>query len=263
MAEEAPVYLMADQIFDRIVGKYPQPEWVVLNEVRDGTGYSARGREADAMAFGVWPSRGLQIIGFEIKSSRGDWLREMKDPAKAESIAQHCDQWFLVTCGGVAKLEEIPAAWGWYEANTKGLKLMKPATDLAPKEIGRSFLMSIVRNISRGYVPQSQVKKLVEAETEVAMKRKRETNAYRLEHLEELSKRVEQFEKASGINLDNEYKFPAMEVGEIVKAVLEFRLDHHVADIASAAKKAGEVLTALRDLPAFKKIMEKRMDLAG
>jgi len=123
--------------------------------------------------------------------------------------------------------------------------------------------MSIVRNISKGYVPQGQVKKLVEAETEVAMKRKRETNAYRLEHLEELSKRVEQFKKASGIDLDNEYTFPAKEVGEIVKAVLEFRLDHHVADIASAAKKAGEVLTALRDLPAFKKILEKRIDLAG
>ncbi len=259
MPEEAPVYLMADQMFDRIVGKYPQPEWVVLNEVRDGTGFSARGREADAMAFGVWPSRGLQIIGFEIKSSRGDWLREMKDPAKAESIAQHCDQWFLVTCGGVAKLEEIPAAWGWYEANTKGLKLMKPATNLAPKEIGRSFLMSIVRNISKGYVPQGQVKKIVDAQVEVEVKRKREANAYRLEDLIKLEKRVEEFKKASGIDLSSEWNFPAKETGDIVCAVLEWRLDRHVANVLDAAKKAGEVLEVIQNLPAFKAEAERRL----
>lgn len=255
---QVPLYLQAWEIHSRIVVKYPPPAWVVLGEVRDGTGYGSS-RSADTLAFGVWPSRGLQVIGFEIKSNRNDWLRELKDPGKAESIAQHCDQWFLVTCKGVAKLEEIPAAWGWYVATEKGLKLEKPPKDLEPKEMGRSFLMSIVRNISRSYVAGSEVRAKVKAEAESMAKMRRDDNAYRLERLEELAKRVEEFKKASGIDLDSEYKFPAKETGEIVKAVLEWRLDHHVANVALAAKKASEVLAVIEELPVFKSMVEKRL----
>lgn len=245
-----PLYLRSDELKDRIVAKYPEPSWVVLDEVRDGTGYGSS-RSADAMAFGVWPSRGLQIVGFEIKINRSDWIREIKDPEKAESIAQFCDQWWLVTCDGVAKLEEIPAGWGWYTADARGLKMMKPAADLAPKEIGRSFLMSIVRNISRCYVPQSKIKELVAADLETAVKGRRDDNKYRLEALERMEKHVKRFQEASGIDLLSEYNFPPRETGAVVKAVLGWRLKHDIQNIEHAVKKIQEVLKAISEFPPF------------
>jgi hypothetical protein len=48
------------------------------------SGWSRESR-ADAIARHLWPSQGLELIGFELKVSRSDWLREIKDPYKCES----------------------------------------------------------------------------------------------------------------------------------------------------------------------------------
>jgi hypothetical protein len=251
LAEKEPLRMDARSLEERIVLKYPQPAWVVLNEVRDGTGFDTRGIEADAIAFGVWPSRGLQIIGFEIKVHRNDWLRELKNPAKAEGIAKYCDQWFLVTCDGVVKPEEIPANWGWYVGTKSGLKLEKAPKDLEPKEIGRLFLMSIIRNISKTHTPNGKVNEVVESKLEEKVERRRSENSYRLEQLESLDKRVKEFEAASGISLWEDYKFPPKETGAIVKAVIGSYLKHEVDAVKRAAEKAKEVLEAITALSIY------------
>lgn len=51
--------------------KFCAPEWAIMFEVGDGTGAS-QSRWADAVAMNLWPSRGLQIHGFEIKAHRSD-----------------------------------------------------------------------------------------------------------------------------------------------------------------------------------------------
>lgn len=248
--KKEPLHLRSDEIKCRIVAKYPGPAWVILDEVRDGTGYGAC-RSADAIAFGVWPSRGLQVVGFEVKSSRQDWLNELKNPSKAESIAQFCDQWWIVTGEGVAKIEEIPATWGWYVAEARGLKMMKPATDMAPKEMGRSFLMSIVRNISRCYVPISDVEAQVAVKLEAAVKSKHDSNSYRLRELEDMAKRVKKFSEVSGIDLSNEYGYPPKEVGSIVKSVLGWHLKYDVESLANVVKKIQEIVEAINKFPPF------------
>src|SRR4051812_48555098 len=96
---------------------YPSPEWAVFYEVSNGTGFNSR-RRADAVALGVWPSRGHALIGFEFKEDRRDWLREKDNPAKADLIAANCDAWVLVIGNEkVAKIEEIPEPWGLLVAN--------------------------------------------------------------------------------------------------------------------------------------------------
>src|SRR4051812_18306594 len=65
--------------------RVPRPEYVLLEQVRGATGITeGADRSADAIAMSVWPSRGLELHGFEVKVSRGDWLRELREPAKAE-----------------------------------------------------------------------------------------------------------------------------------------------------------------------------------
>lgn len=249
-ADQGP-FLRAEELQDRIAAKYPAPSYTTLCEVRDGTGFATSGREADVMAFGTWPSRGLSIVGFEIKSYRGDWLREMKNPEKAEGIASFCDEWWLVTGGGVARLEEIPPAWGWYQGTAKGLRLMKSAKVLEAKPITRVFLMSIMRNLGKSHVPASRVNDLAKNEADEIVKRRGEENRYELEEARNLAKLVAEFKEASGIDLAEPWSFPAKEVGAIVKACLDKSLIHHAEKMKQAAESARDVLEILLALPIF------------
>ena len=56
-------------MLNRLEARYCPPGWATIRECSDRTGY--RNRTADLIALGIWPSRGLEIIGFEVKSFRG------------------------------------------------------------------------------------------------------------------------------------------------------------------------------------------------
>lgn len=64
----------------------------------------------------MWPSRGNYITGFEIKVSRSDLQRELKQGVKAESTSKYCDYWVLVTPKGLIPDNVIiPPTWGIME----------------------------------------------------------------------------------------------------------------------------------------------------
>lgn len=127
--------------------RYRPPEWALMFEVGNATGHRTN-RHADAVAMSLWPSRGLEVHGFEFKASRGDWIKELKDPAKAESIAQFCDRWWLVTPAGLVKEGELPAGWGLLELKERGLHQTKAAPDLAPVPLTRPFIAAMLRRAS-------------------------------------------------------------------------------------------------------------------
>lgn len=95
-----------------LLEKYPLPQYATFPELASGTGLSAQTR-ADLVVMGIWPSRGLELQGFEIKNSRQDWLNELKNPSKAEEIARYCHYWWLVVADlKIIRDDEIPANWG-------------------------------------------------------------------------------------------------------------------------------------------------------
>ena len=59
--------------------------------------------------------------------TRADWLRELKQPGKCESVAQYCDHWWIVAPPGVVGPGELPAAWGLLVARGDGLRAEKHA----------------------------------------------------------------------------------------------------------------------------------------
>lgn len=61
--------------------KYPETECVLMQEVSDASGHT-RSRSLDFMVVNLWNSRGLSVIGIEKKTNLGDWLKELKNPAK-------------------------------------------------------------------------------------------------------------------------------------------------------------------------------------
>lgn len=182
---------------------YCQPEWCIFFEVGNGTGNNAR-RWADAVAFNCFPSRGLEINGFEIKTSRGDWLREMKQPEKAEPVFQYCDKWWLVTTENVVKDGELPIVWGHKEWRDGKLRTVKMAPQLeSPKAVTRTFMSACMRAAMKyddrrlkAAVDKEMVEVRVKREEEIELRLKQRMSARRA-----VEDRVDEIRKLTGINL--------------------------------------------------------------
>ncbi len=71
------------------------PRFVVAAQVRSHAGFDAK-RTADFLALDLWPSQGLDLHGHEIKTNRGDWLRELKHPEKAQEFIPYLNRWWIV-----------------------------------------------------------------------------------------------------------------------------------------------------------------------
>lgn len=127
------------------------PEWAYIEKVRDAPGFDAT-RTADAMALGLWQSRGCELHGFEIKISRADWRRELADPAKADSWHGVVDRWWIVAPRGVVPRNELPSTWGLLETGARGLTVTVQAPILQETRLPleRRLLVPILRAAGAG-----------------------------------------------------------------------------------------------------------------
>ncbi len=136
----------AADIVEKLRGRYSLPAWVLLSNVRDGTGMLGS-RYADAVAINCYPSQGLELVGFEIKIARSDWLRELKNPDKAEAVACYCDRWYIVTSKReIIQPGELPAKWGHLWIQGSRVMTAVKADKLEPCPVDRAFLASLLRN---------------------------------------------------------------------------------------------------------------------
>ncbi len=180
--------------------RYKQPEWALFFEVGSGTGANCK-RHADALAMNMYPSRGLSIVGFEIKVSHSDLKRELENPVKAEEIARFCNEWYLAVPEGLIKENDlIPAAWGVIECKEGRLWTNKKAEPLEPQPITKAFMAAVLR--SAGKVDEAtfelainQVRNECWKETENTIKSQVEMQTKRLR---ETLKNYEQFEQLTG-----------------------------------------------------------------
>lgn len=125
--------------------RWADPEYALMWEVAEATGMNS-GRRADAVIVSLWPSRGLEIHGVEIKISRADWRREAADPTKAEAISKYCDRWWVHTSPDVVDdISDMPPAWGLREWNGSRWKTRKEAEKTEAQPVTRQFLASLLR----------------------------------------------------------------------------------------------------------------------
>ena len=195
--------------------KYPAPEWAFFRQVRDATGFAGC-RTADALAMGLWPSRGLELHGFEVKSYRSDWLRELKRPKKAEVIAPYTDRWWIVAGDEtVVGEDEVPELWGLMvvsETPKRGrhIRIVRQAPKREePTPIDRLFLAAILRRAEEdtrariGHLidPATIEERLEEARKHGEQIGRRDA-AQEIHSLKAFREVVEDFEKATGMRLD-------------------------------------------------------------
>ena len=208
-------------LFAALRTRYPDNAYALFHHVRSTTGTSAS-RTADAIAFSLWPSRGLELEGFEMKSSRSDWLREKDAPEKADEIAKFCDRWWLVIADEkIVQDGELPPTWGLLVYKKDKLVCRKQAPKLDPKPMERGFIASLFRNIQATSVPKVEINAKIEDASargrELGSQLKGRYSEIASEELECLKKSIEEFKKTSGIEID---RWNGGRLGEAVNFVL-------------------------------------------
>lgn len=232
--------------------RYCAPEWALLFGVGNSTGSRCAGW-ADAIAMSLYPSRGLAVHGFEFKASRGDWKKELDNPAKAENVARFCDYWWLVAEAGIVRDDELPMAWGMYEHRDGKLKLTKGASQLKPDALDRGFVAAVLRRAQQA--DQSVIDALVRKQVEEDRKGHERSRAEALEHSRgkagKLAEKARKLKELTGIDLLN--WMPEESIAAAIKLVLDsgvvnsynglaeiVRNAEHFAQTArAAAEKAG------------------------
>lgn len=228
--------------------RLPIAEYALLFEVSNMTGFG-RNRSADAIAMSLWPSRGLEVFGFEIKVSRGDWLRELKDPAKAEPIAQYCDRWIVLAPTGIVKSEEVPAGWGLWQLDD-GDKLSAAITPpkLTPVALDRTFIAALLRRASEAddSLVQAAVHRLRETDEKELEKRITREVDYRTRQHKRLADDVAAFEQASGVKIDH---WNGRNVGQAVRLVLAQQESNLFANARALRGRLDELLALDAETP--------------
>jgi len=228
-------------VIEALRRKYAAPEWALFEQVARGTGYAARGL-CDAMALSLWPSRGIRLMGFEVKVYRNDWLRELKDPKKADPFVLRCHQWYIVAPVGVVQdVSELPPDWGLLVLKSdRKLWTMKEAASREPGPPDWLFLAALLR---RAHESMDQVRQLrVREMAEQLFASEKESLERRMADVrrghEELQKKVYAFERASGVSLQRAWD--GGEIGEGVRLLLNGGLKDHLWKIEQAARQLRE-----------------------
>jgi len=233
----------------RLQHKFAPPYHIFLAGLRNATGFDAS-RTADAIAIGLYRSQGTEIHGFEIKVSRGDWLRELKDPAKADAFFPYCDRWSIVVPEPDLIADgELPEAWGLYAAKKKGLKIVVPPKKLAPLPLPRPMLVSIIKYSQDLY--RKPAEQIAEAARQsgyddgyAAGQRSPRPDE---ESAEKLTKAIADFETASGLTISH---WNAGYIGKEVAAFsrAQFSLTRSVKDLAVVDEILEEALASVREV---------------
>lgn len=252
------ISIPADRIEAQLAKRFKAPEFAFMPQLNQGTGVNA-GRRADAVAFSLWPSRGLHLHGFEIKVSRNDLAQELRQPAKAEAIQQFCHFWWLaVPRELVSDADLIPPTWGILEVDGNGVRVRKQAPLLTPQDLTITITAAIFRSFSEtvpylreNYVHVEEIEKTVQ---ERIGQRTEHEDRWAKSELKRLEDKLATFEEQSGIRIDS---WDAGRIGEVAKKLVEAEGVHrlrstlqHEAERLTAA--LGAIEAARRELASLK-----------
>ncbi len=226
MTKKSKPKVTSADLMEAIRARCSPPAWAVFEQVGNSTGGQCK-RWADGIAVSIWPSRGLEIHGFEIKVHRSDWLRELRDPKKADPLQAHCDRWWIVVPDkSVVSLDELPPNWGLLQLAGKQLRSVVPAPNLEPKPLSRGFVAALLR---RAYENQealcNEAKKkgfAAGAQRGPEVHERKLSNTER--KLQNLQETVDEFKEASGVDIGL-HKWDGGNIGEAVEIVRQMRFN--------------------------------------
>jgi hypothetical protein len=253
--KEPKIKRSAHEVIVMLEKKYCAPSWAFFTEVKSSVGFG--NRRADGIAVAMWRSLGLEIHGFEVKCSRADWLNELKDGGKSEEIFKYCNRWWIVAADdSIVHNGELPPTWGLQIPNGRGMRVATKAPKLLPEPLTVWFVAEVLR---RAFDSQKRPEALdIEFQRGRDAGKAEATNynyKYEMEKAEKLQKRVDEFEKASGVRIDSWQD--VKDIGAAVKSVMELGpkritegLSYSRDEVARMLKDLDEALARINQEPA-------------
>lgn len=248
--------MTAKEMFQTIKFKYNDPGYIVLDQVRNGTGYQHTIRTADAIVMCTWPSRGYEIWGFEIKVNRSDWLKELQSPRKAEPIWSMCDRWYVACPKDVVKKEELPKGWGLMVMQQNGLTTKVQASiNVEAQPLDRGFFAAMLRVAIGKQSTVAQMQAEYERGRRDGFQQGQESHERQdrqmlvdcQEKYRALRQQVNAFELEAGVSVANSWGESAAERGALVKQILRGKFNMRLKDVSSIAERACTLIGAFKD----------------
>jgi hypothetical protein len=246
--------------------RYQWPEWLLAEEITLGL------RRIDAVAVRVWGGGklGYRTLGFEIKVSRADWLRELKDWEKQRAATAAVDQFWIVATKDVVQDGELPRGWGLLEIAGSALRLkVQPAEPTTAAEtLPRELLARLAGKLhDRERRMDSDERSRIQAEMlphlQAQLAREHETTIEKAERYDALMAELEINARSSNYHDPAEWLRRARRVGEALKsAPNSWQLERAGTDLtrlaAQIAEHAREVTEALSTWQALTAAAEGR-----
>jgi hypothetical protein len=92
-------------------------EWLFLRELRVGTGRQNGGAQRlDAFALNTLPHLAMKRVCYEVKTSRADFLCEIRRPLKRRIGMRYSNEFYFVTPAALISIAELPPECGLVEA---------------------------------------------------------------------------------------------------------------------------------------------------
>jgi len=121
----------ARYIIKSIMEHYKHKAWAFITELRTGTGYGGHWvKYVDLFAINCYPSKANHKMAFEIKTSRSDFLSEIRKPLKRHPALMISNQFYFAAPKGMLKPEEIPQEAGLIEVGIQGKVVIKVAAPM-------------------------------------------------------------------------------------------------------------------------------------
>lgn len=220
----------AADIKDALHRRYNKPsqgregeQWICLEEARSGAGFKGNDGQCDFLAINTWQSRGMELIGHEVKVSMADWKHELAQPEKAERFARYCRRWFVAVPSALASRikDEVPPAWGLLSVSDTGRVMeLRRAPSREPESVPAWWWVGWLAQVDRQHkrrLPQlvrdgmAEERKTIESriEAEVAARR-----GYAEERDEALRSNAVALKKATGIDLQHAWSGNFTKLGE-------------------------------------------------
>lgn len=244
--KEVVKYKTAYQVVEALRPSYPSGSYAFMTEVGNSTGFKCS-RHADVVVMALWPSRGLEITGMEVKVSRTDWVKELNSPEKAEVIFEKCDKWFLVVGDeNIVKDGELPVGWGLMVPKNGGFRTkVQPTAKPPERALDRAFVAAMLRQACAQLTEDARLAAEY-ARGKVDGRKEAEAQDWHKRDLQELQKKVAAFEKASGVAISGRWEEPE-KIGAAVYQVLHGMGNRIQEQLEGLHGQALRIATAIED----------------
>ena len=139
------------------------PRYILADHVRQDANWA--NRTADCIVQDTWTGcsekrfsnlhLAYPIHGFEVKTSRSDWLTELRDPEKAQAFIPFVHYWWLVVPDkSLVKLDELPNGWGLLAIRGRGLgQIVAPSLNKSIQTMPHGMRVGLMRSVIKTQQP--------------------------------------------------------------------------------------------------------------